>query len=200
MILSILSYLVIPLYPLLFVRETDLFSSNFSVIGSLEEQKNRFSVWAILLSTTLYRMLFPVIGKAPFSQTLSSLSAHKGSRRRTLCFFLLNQALFFLVATVILPYAPSDLPRQARMHVFCALISSVSLFTCLVLLIHSYYRAQPDRFRPLMWILWGSFAVSMVLLLFCGIVNSVLEILVTITACILSRQLYQKVFDFPALP
>ena len=56
MILSILSYLVIPLYTLLFVRETDLFSSNFSVIGSLEEQKNRFSVWAILLSTTLSRM------------------------------------------------------------------------------------------------------------------------------------------------
>lgn len=197
MILSILSYLVIPFYTLLFVRETDLFSSNFSVIGSLEEQKNRFSVWAILLSTTLYRMLFPVIGKAPFSHPQSR---HKRASRRTLCFFLLNQALFFLVATVILPYTPSDLPLQARMHVFCALISSVSLFTCLVLLIHSYYRAQPDRFRPLMWILWGSFAVSMVLLLFCGIVNSVLEILVTITACILSRQLYQKVFDFPALP
>ena len=177
-----------------------MFSSNFSVIGSLEEQKNRFSVWAILLSTTLYRMLFPVIGKAPFSQTLSSLSAHKGSRRRTLCFFLLNQALFFLVATVILPvcaFRPSPAGQNARfLRPYFQRISfhlSGSFNSQLL-------PGALHRFRPLMWILWGSFAVSMVLLLFCGIVNSVLEILVTITACILSRQLYQKVFDFPALP
>ncbi len=55
---SILSYLIIPFYTLLFVRQTDWFSTNFSVIGSLEEQKNFFSVWAILLSVTLYPMLF----------------------------------------------------------------------------------------------------------------------------------------------
>ena len=87
MILSILSYLVIPLYTLLFVRETDLFSSNFSVIGSLEEQKNRFSVWAILLSTTLYRMLFPVIGKAPFSPNPVFLVRTQGIAPQNALFF-----------------------------------------------------------------------------------------------------------------
>ena len=143
MILSILSYLVIPFYTLLFVRETDLFSSNFSVIGSLEEQKNRFSVWAILLSTTLYRMLFPVIGKAPFSPP--PVQAQKSQPQNALFFSFKPGALFSgcYRHSSIHAFRPS---LQARMHVFCALISSVSLFTCLVLLIHSYYRAQLGPF------------------------------------------------------
>ncbi|MFR1834058.1 MAG: hypothetical protein ACLSX5_13000 [Lachnospiraceae bacterium] len=186
---SILSYLIIPFYTLLFVRQTDWFSTNFSVIGSLEEQKNFFSAWAILLSVTLYPMLFPLIDKAPFIQKHSHFPS-----RKTICFILLNQSLLFLTAAVILPYAPSRLPLQARLHVVCALLSGLSLFTCLVLLIHGYYRTKPSVFRTPVLILWGSFVISMLLLLLCGIVNSALEILVTITACVLSRQMYQKVF------
>ena len=68
MILSALSYLIIPIYTLLFVRGTDWFTSNFSVIGSLEQQKKAFAAWGILISCTLYRMLFPLIDQAPFSQ------------------------------------------------------------------------------------------------------------------------------------
>lgn len=189
MILSVLSYLVIPIYTLIFVGKSGWFSSNFSVIGSLSPQRNLFSAWAILLIVTLYPMLFPLIGRLP-----GSPGRFHAFPRRTVCFILLNAALFFLTAAVILPYNPSRFPLQARLHVFCALFAGVSLFSCLVILIHSCYRMQPARFSGSLAILWGSFAISMVLLFCCGIVNSALEILVTITACVLSRQMYRKVF------
>lgn len=46
MVLSVVSYIVIPLYTLLFARGTDWFSSNFSVISSLKEKENAFALWA----------------------------------------------------------------------------------------------------------------------------------------------------------
>ncbi len=189
MIFSILSYLVIPVYTLLFVGKNSWFSSNFSVIGSLSPYKNYFSAWAILLITVLYPMLFSLIEYLPCS------SRHFCSvNKRTACFILLNTALIFLTAAVILPYMPSHFPLQARLHVFCALFSGVSLFSCLVILIHTYYQLRPALFTAPLIILWGSAVICMILLFCCGIVNSAMEILVTITACVLSRQMYRKVF------
>ena len=189
MILSALSYLIIPIYTLLFVRGTDWFTSNFSVIGSLEQQKKAFAAWGILKSFTLYRMLFPLIDQAPFSQ-----GRFRSVKKRRVCFSLLNLALLFLTAAIILPYIPSQFPVQAWLHIIFAFFSGVSLFFCLVFLIHSYYQNRPALFRTPMHILWSSFTVSLILLLISGIVNSALEILVTITACILTRQMYRKVF------
>lgn len=189
MMFSFLSYLVIPVYTLLFVGKNSWFSSNFSVIGSLSPYKNYFSAWAILLIATLYPMLFSLIEHLPCSDRRFPCV-----NKRTACFILLNTALFFLTATVILPYNPSQFPLQARLHVYCALFSGVSLFSCLVTLIHSYYYLRPALFLKPLVILWGSFVISMALLFCCGIVNSALEILVTITACVLSRQMYRKVF------
>lgn len=189
MVLSALSYLIIPIYTLLFVRGTDWFSSNFSVIGSLEEQKRAFAAWGILISCTLYRMLFPLIEQAPFSR-----GKLRSTKKRRICFVLLNLALLFLTAAIILPYVPSRFPLQAWLHIVFAFFSAVSLFLCLVFLIHGYYRNRPALFRTPLQLLWSSFAVSLILLLVSGIVNSALEILVTITACVLTRQMYRKVF------
>lgn len=75
MVLSVVSYIVIPLYTLLFARGTDWFSSNFSVISSLKEKENAFALWGALVSCTLYRMLFPLIQSAPFSKTAMPVSA-----------------------------------------------------------------------------------------------------------------------------
>ncbi len=191
MLLSLLSYGVIPLYTLLFVRGTDWFSTNFSVIGALKEKENAFALWGILVSCTLYRMLFPLIQSAPFTSRSSFCLSRPVFRK--LCYFLLNLSLLFLTAAVILPYLPDRFPLQASLHIFCAFFSAVFLFLCLLLLIYTFYRSRPSRFTPYLFTIWGSCVAAAALLWMAGIVNAVLETFVTITACVLTRKLYKAV-------
>ncbi len=191
MVLSLISYIVIPLYTLLFVRGTDWFSSNFSVISSLKEKENAFALWGALVGCTLYRMLFPLIQSAPFSQYSSSRLCRPLSRR--FCYLLLNLAFLFLIAAVFVPYLPSQFPIQAGLHLFFAFFSAVFLFLCLLVLIYAYYMNRPAKYAPFLYAVWAAAAVSLVLLKAAGIVNTVLETFITISACVLIRKLYRKV-------
>ena len=191
MFLSFLSYIVIPLYTLLFVRGTDWFAANFSVISSLKEKENAFALWGALVSCTLYRMVFPLIQSAPFSKRASSLLCRPPARR--LCYLLLNLSFLFLISAVILPYLPDQFPIQAGLHIFFAFFSAVFLFFCLAVLVYALYSSRPSKYAACLFSLWASAAVSLLLLKAAGIVNTVLEVFVTITACVLIRNLYRKV-------
>ena len=192
MVLSVVSYIVIPLYTLLFVRGTAWFSSNFSVISSLKEKENAFALWGALVSCTLYRMLFPLIQSAPFSKNSYARLCRPPFRR--FCYLLLNLAFLFLIAAVIVPYLPGQFPIQAGLHIFFAFFSAVFLFLCLIVLIYTFYTSRPARYAPYFFSVWASAAVSILLLKIAGIVSTVLEVFVTIAACVLVRKLYREVF------
>lgn len=181
MVLSLLAYGVIPLYTLAFVRGTGWFSSNFSVIASLEGQNIAFALWGVLIGCTLYRMLFPVIGVLP------------GRRPKRLLYALLNLALLLLTAAVILPYLPDLHPGQALLHTACAFLAAVALFLCLLGVVARLSASDPAAYRPF-WTGLGAVLIGCALLFAAsGIINTALELLATISACVLTRRLYRRV-------
>lgn len=177
MLLDFFTFIVIPGYTLLFVRNFNLFTLNFSVIGNLLGRKRAFVVWGIMTGLYFYRVLKEVSG---------GLNLPKRAGRLT------DAALLFLFFAVATPYLPDELPFKSFLHIVFALCSSL----CLILYLHAasvrLYRFDPQAGQLALLCLGGILAVSAALLLSVGIISSALEIFFTFSTVFLSRFLLSK--------
>lgn len=177
MILNLAAFILIPGYTLLFVRNFNLFSLNFSVIGNMLGRKLGFCLWGLMTGWYFYAVL-------------SSIS----SRLRLPAFVrhLVHTALLLLFCAVTTPYLPEELPFKAFLHIVFAMAAALCL--CLYLFFAAWRLKAEDRTAGLaaLWSLAGIITISAALLILVGIVSSALEIFFTFSTVFLSRYLYGK--------
>lgn len=182
---NVLAYVIIPVYTILFVHNTNLFTTNFSVISTYSGRQNAFMLWGILVGWYFFRELRAILPLVPDSR-----------KERCLTFF----SCILLALALITPYLPEKLPFQAFFHVICAFSASSLLMLCLFSLILKLYRENPALYRPyLAWIL-ATAGLSGFLFLAAGIISSALEIFFTISCTILIRRLHKLVLSKPPAP
>ena len=177
MILNLAAFFIIPGYTLLFIRNFNLFSLNFSVIGNMLGRKRGFCLWGMM--TGWY-----------FFWVLSRVSAHLKLSRGVR--YLVHTALFLLFCAVTTPYLPEELPFKAFLHIVFSMAAALCL--CLYLFLAAWRLRKEDRTAGLvtLWCLAGILLVSAVLLILVGIVSSALEIFFTFSTVFLSRNLYGR--------
>ena len=168
MILNLAAFFIIPGYTLLFIRNFNLFSLNFSVIGNMLGRKRGFCLWGMM------------------SRVSAHLKLSRGVR------YLVHTALFLLFCAVTTPYLPEELPFKAFLHIVFAMAAALCL--CLYLFLTAWRLRKEDRTAGLvtLWCLAGILLMSAVLLILVGIVSSALEIFFTFSTVFLSRYLYGR--------
>lgn len=178
MLLSCIAYAVIPIYTLLFVRGTNWFTSNLSVIGSFPSRRTAFFCLGAIIGLYYYEVL---------KKLLIYLPRHLWENR------LLSAALLLLLLAVATPYLPDSVPVQAFLHVAFAFVSSVLLALCLFLILWRLSALSPSArqfLRPYRISMVGITVISAVLLVIAGIISSALEIFFIIATTILVQKLY----------
>lgn len=178
MILNITAYFIIPVYTFLFAWGTDLFTLNFSVLGSLASRKNAFLLWGIIVGSYFYYVLKKIIHRLPRNRKESIIS---------------NTALLLLAFAVTTPYLPENRPFRAFLHVIFAFSASVLLLGCLYLIVWKLYCMNRGVYRPYLTCLNVITVISAMLLLLAGIVSSALEIFFTVSCTLLLIRLYRRV-------
>jgi len=178
MLLSCVAYAVIPIYTLLFVKGTDWFTSNLSVIGSLPTRRTAFFFLGAILGLYYYEVL---------KKLFIYLPRHIWENR------LLSTAFFLLLLAVTTPYLPDSVPLQAFLHVASAFLSSILLSLCLFLILWRLSALSPSAryfLRPYRISMVGIMIISAALLIMAGIISSALEIFFIIATTILVQKLY----------
>lgn len=174
MLHDLVAYIIIPIYTILFARDTNWFTTNFSVIGSWADRKLAFVLWGILVGTAFVYSLRSILRILP------------GRRYET---ELLITASVLLGLAVSTPYLPESLPFQAFLHVIFAFSASVLLLLCLSLVIWKLYLTDRSKYRFFLTAIIVIIILSGLLLLATGIVSSALEIFFTISCSVLIRKL-----------
>ena len=178
MLLSWIAYGVIPIYTLLFVRGTNWFTSNLSVIGSRPTRRTAFFFLGAIIGIYYYDVL---------KKLLIYLPRHIWENR------LLSAALFLLLLAVTIPYLPDSVPLQAFLHVAFAFLASILLALCLFVVLWRLSALSPSArhfLRPYRISMVGITIISAVLLAMAGIISSALEIFFIIATTILVQKLY----------
>lgn len=178
MILNITAYFIIPVYTFLFAWGTNLFTLNFSVLGSLANRKNAFLLWGVIVGIYFYYVLRKIIHHLPRNrkETVTSVSA-----------------LILLAFAVTTPYLPENRPFRSFLHVIFAFTASVLLLGCLYLIVWKLYCMNREVYRPYLICLNVITALSAMLLILAGIVSSALEIFFTISCTLMLIRLYRRV-------
>lgn len=176
------AYVVIPVFTILFALDSNLFTSNFSVIGSQIGRQEEFVLWGLIVGIYFFWCL----------QRISSYAAFQ-SRRKPKGMWLAPLALMLLAFAITTPYLPKRFPLAALLHVSFAFLSAVCLALDILLTVWSLYRRDKKRYRPFLIGLTGIVLCSLALLLMCGIVSSALEIFFTISSAVLVQRLYEAV-------
>lgn len=178
MFLSCIAYGVIPIYTLLFVKGTNWFTSNLSVIGSRPARRAAFFLLGVIIGLYYYEVL---------RKLLIYLPRHIWEHR------LLLTALFLLLLAVATPYLPESVPLQAFLHVVFAFVSSILLALCLYLILWRLSALSPAArqfLRPYRIFMVAITIVSGILLMISGIISSALEVFFIIATTILVQRLY----------
>lgn len=178
MILNITAYFIIPVYTFLFAWGTDLFTLNFSVLGSLANRKNAFLLWGIIVGIYFYYVLKKIIRTLP-----------RNKKESALC----TTALVLLAFAVTTPYLPENRPFRAFLHVIFAFTASVLLLATLYLIVWKLCCMNRTAYRPYFVCLNVITVLSAMLLVLAGIVSSALEIFFTVSSTLLLIRLYRKV-------
>lgn len=178
MILNFIAYFLIPGYTILFVRGTNWFTLNFSVIGSWSGRKNAFLLWGVIVGAYFYFTLRKIIRYLPLERKENAF---------------LNTCLLLLSLAVTTPYLPQDLPFQSFLHVIFAFTASVLLLLTLYLTVIKLYHINHEAYRPYLACLHVITIICTFLLFLAGIVSSALEIFFTISSVVMVRMLYKKV-------
>lgn len=175
--LDVTAYVLIPGITILFVKGSNWFTTNFSVLGSGKGKENAFVFWGLLVGIYFYVILQIISGYLipPLKTT-----------------FLIPLSLLLLVCAITTPYLPDKLPLKAALHVAFAFLSAVCLSVFLILLLCDLSRRLPDTVRPYRTGLTVILAGSAFLLLAAGIVSSALEIFFTISSAIFCRRLERR--------
>lgn len=180
MFFDLCAYIIIPLYTIAFVRNTNWFTTNFSVISSYHGRQAAFWIWGFLIGSYFYYSLKKVIQILPRSKKETALAA---------------ASMTLLALAVCTPYLPGEFPFRSFLHVVSAFTSAVLFLLCLFLTTWSFYRRDRPGYRSYMTGLWGIAAGSLFLLWAAGIVSSALEIFFVVSCSILVRKLHKKVLS-----
>ncbi len=180
MLLSLTAYVVIPIYTILFVSDTNWLTSNLSVIGNWPGRQIAFFCLGLIIGLYYHCILV---------RLLSNLARHRAES------ILLHTALILLIAAISTPYLPSQVPFQSFLHVAFAFVSSILVLICLYLTLWKLSAlSQRVRVRMRRYRLWliAITAISGLLLFIAGIVSSALEIFFIISTTILLQRLYEQ--------
>lgn len=173
MLLNLTAYVFIPIYTILFACAGPLFTTNFSVLGSYADRRLAFLVWGLLVGLYfhyIFKRLIPLMGGGVWVSRVKTLG------------------LFILFCAITTPYLPEETPFKSFLHVVFAAISAVLLLAVLLALVLQCYKKNREAKKYLIWVVLTAI-VSLLLLQFAGIVSSALEIYLTVSACILVRQM-----------
>lgn len=176
MLLDFIGYGIIPIYTIMFAYNSNLFTSNFSVISQFSNRQLSFIIWGILIGSYFYYLLKGIILTVP---------NNKREQR------LLSAAALFLLISINLPYAPERYPFESLMHVICACITALIFMVCLYMIIIKLYYRKRFLYRPYTIAIISITVISLILLFSAGIISSALEIFFIISSSILLRRLYQ---------
>lgn len=177
MLLSLLAYIIIPIYTILFVKGYNWFTTNFSVIGSFIHRRDAFVLWGILVGLYFYIVLRSIV---------KQMDEKPGGM------FLIPLSLSLLVCAITTPYLPEILPLKSFLHIVFAFLAAACLIFCLFLIIWQLWQAQPQIYASYMKALLAIVILSALLLVLVGIVSSALEIFFTISSVILVRRLLNR--------
>lgn len=182
--LDLFACFLIPAYTLLFAGSVEWLGTNFSVIAVTG--KNHywgFVYWGILAGGYFAVML-----------TKLALLLPRLWQRAAVCLLTLLACLALGYALAI-PYLPDDFPGFASLHVVLAAGACVLLMLALLLVLLSLYRDSPEKYRLLL-VRWGLIVGgSGLLFLLAGMVSSALEVFFTITAALLTRQIWLTAWE-----
>lgn len=178
MLLSLIGYILIPLYTIQFVEGSNWFSTNFSVIGSSIDRKGEFVLWGIMVGIYYFYCLRTLVNRM---------------KRKPKCTFLIPASLLLLTAAITTPYLPEEVPLKSFLHVIFSFVAAVCLLLCLYLVVWQLYQDSKEQYRPYLILLIGITLFSGFLLILVGIVSSALEIFFTISTVILVRRIHRLV-------
>lgn len=178
LIITITAYFIIPIYTVLFASETDWFTLNFSVLGSLSSRKNLFLLWGIIVGIYFYYVLKQIIRRLPRNKKEKAAS---------------KSALLLLTLSVITPYLPDSQPLPAFLHVMFSFLASIFLIICLYMVIWKLYCMNQPVYRPYLLCLNVITVLSVLLFFLAGIVSTALEIFFVLSSTVLLKKLYCRV-------
>ena len=178
MFLGFVAYILIPAYTILFVADSNWFTTNFSVLGNEIGQQEKFVLWGLIVGIYFFWCLRRIVANIPASRWST---------------WLIPFDLLLLVFAITTPYLPDRFPVQAFLHFVFAFFSAIVLAIILFLIIWKLYQKDPMQFRPFLRGLGIITIISFALLYKAGFVNSALEIFVTVSGSILVYRLYCRV-------
>lgn len=178
MFINFIAYALIPVYTVLFVENSNWFTTNFSVLGNLAERRTAFVLWGLLVGIYFFWCLRRII-------------AHMEKQPRGT--WLIPTSLVLLTFAITTPYLPEALPLKSFLHIIFAFMAAVCLMCCLYLIVITLWRGNKKTYRIYLAALICITLISAALLCLVGIVSSALEIFFTITTVILVQRLYKTV-------
>ena len=175
--LDLAAYILIPVLTISFVKGSNWFTTNFSVLGNGLQRKNAFVFWGLFVGIYFF-IILQIICRflLPPPREL----------------FLIPLSLLLLTCAITTPYLPEQFPLKSFFHVAFAFLSAVCLSSQLVLLTWKLSRLSPDNFHLYLVGLFLILLCSASLLLAAGIVSSALEIFFTLSAALFCRRLERK--------
>lgn len=176
MLLSLIGYGIIPVFTVLFAYNSDLFTSNFSVISQISNRRVALLIWGVLIGFYFYYLLKKILLTIPNNHNEKCLITISG---------------LFLLAALYTPYAPDQYPFQAALHVLLACTAALLFVICLYMIILKLYYRKRVLYRPYTIALLAITAISIILIFSTGIISSALEIFFVISSSVFLRRLCQ---------
>lgn len=185
MFLSFVAYILIPVYTVWFVQDSNWFTTNFSVIGNMIGRKEEFVFWGLIVGIYFFWCL---------RRIARELKDHARGTR------LIPLSLILLTFALTTPYLPEQLPLKSFLHIIFAFMAAVCLMLCLFFMVWQLYRLRPDVYGRYLTALAGITVISALLLGLAGIVSSALELFFTISSVVLVRRLLHRITKLTPLP
>lgn len=177
-----LTYFLVPCITLILPGNTNWFTSNFSVAAAEYPQNILLLFWAGITTQT-YRL--------SLKQTIRQTSPFFGAKME---WFLANGSAYLLLVSVCLPYQPEKNPVISSLHVLLAFSSTVIFFLAITIYALKLYTISPNLFSIPICLLIFAMAVSISLLILCDfLISSILEIFLTLFACLWLNFLNRRV-------
>ncbi len=172
---NFIAFFLIPLYTLIFVGRTDIWTLNFSVIATYVDKRLSFLIWGALVGLYLYFTFKTILVKLEF-----------GKKMKILKYIILG----LLVFTITTPYLPELMPFRAQLHIVFAALFAVLLLVLTFIVIYRMLSIKKN-WAIIFFVLLALISFfALYLLIAVGIVSSGLELFLTITMIYLIQIIY----------
>lgn len=178
MMMAFTANILIPAYTLLFVKGSNWFNMNFSVLGNLAGRGAAFALWGLLIGWYFFVCFRKIFRLLP--------EKYAGS-------WMVPAALVLLVFAVTTPYLPDQFPLKAFLHILFAFTAAVCLMICLLRISWKLYRREPDVYgRYLTGIAGIAVGCVVLFILSSGIISTALELFFTVSTSMMAFRLYRR--------